>query len=619
MDLDKYVALFLADSREHLQQCNALLLDWERSPTSAAPVAGLFRSVHTIKGMAATLGYGQLASLSHALEDLLAEVRDGGLVPNSDLLDLCFRSVDALEAGIEPAVEGQDATLEIDDMVAALNEVVRPGEEAPEVDVHRTGEFAIPVGIGAPVGRPVRVTLRPGAEMAGARAALVLLKAELLGKVSAVFPPRDTFHTPVFGGELTFRLTTSATDDRIAEVIRGAGDVLTVTVGDRLAAPTRTMGRQVRVTLERLDDLLNQVSELVVASNRLTELVEQHRDSPLEDAVGRVARLVAEAQSSVTEARLAPVAEVFDRFPRPIRDLARELEKRVAIIIEGGDIELDRSILDELGDPLLHLLRNAVDHGLEAPAERVAAGKPPEGRILLRATREQNTVLIMVRDDGRGIDRPAVEIKARSEGFLAHDQALADDDALLALLGKPGFSTNVEVTGVSGRGVGIDVVLTGFRAIGGRVTLRTNPGAGTTFELRLPLTLAIVQALLVTVGAERYALPLAFVAETGQVERSPDQAKGGPISYRGGSLQGIALDALVGASEWQQRVGHRRPVVVLETGHRRIGLVVDTLVGRQDIVVEPVDAPRGTPPWMNGAAILGDGLPILVLDPAALV
>ncbi len=622
MDLDKYVALFRADSREHLAQCNALLLEWERAPTASAPLDGLFRSIHTIKGMAATMGYTRLADLSHALESLLATIRDHERSADPGIIDLCFQAVDLLEAGIDPAAEGRDAELPVDEVLAGLRRAASPetaGEgEGGEVDVHRTGEFAIPVGLGAPAGRPIRVTLRHDGEMLGARAALVLLKAELLGKVSAVFPPREAIQSPAFGGDLSFRLATAASDERIREAIREAGDVLSVIVGDRPTPATRMAGRQVRVTLQRLDDLLNQVSELVVATNQLAEIAVTAPGSPLETLSGRISRLVSQAQTSVTEARLAPVAEVFDRFPRPIRDLARQLEKRVAFVIEGGDIELDRSLLDDIGDPLLHLLRNAVDHGLETPEERVRSGKTPEGRILLRATREHNSVLILVRDDGRGIDREAVVDKARRERFLGPTSTLDSDEDLLALLGRPGFSTSREVTGVSGRGVGIDVVLTRFRQLGGRVSLHTRPGAGTTFELRLPLTLAIVQALIVQVGPERYAVPLAHIVETGHVEEIPARASGGTISYRGATLPAVVLRGVTGAPG-PGRAGRRTPVVVVDQGHRRIGVVVDTLVGRQHIVVEPVDAPRGMPRWINGAAILGDGVPILVLDPMVLV
>ncbi len=622
MDLDKYVALFRADSREHLAQCNALLLEWERAPTASAPLDGLFRSIHTIKGMAATMGYTRLADLSHALESLLATIRDNERTADPEIVDLCFQAVDLLEAGIDPAAEGRDAELPVDEVLAGLRRAASPettGEgETGEVDVHRTGEFAIPVGFGAPAGRPIRVTLRHDGEMLGARAALVLLKAELLGKVSAVFPPREAIQSPAFGGDLSFRLATAASDERIREAIREAGDVLSVIVGDRPTPATRMAGRQVRVTLQRLDDLLNQVSELVVATNQLAEIAVTAPGSPLETLSGRIGRLVSQAQTSVTEARLAPVAEVFDRFPRPIRDLARQLEKRVAFVIEGGDIELDRSLLDDIGDPLLHLLRNAVDHGLETPEERVRSGKTPEGRILLRATREHNSVLILVRDDGRGIDREAVVDKARRERFLGSTSTLDSDEDLLALLGRPGFSTSREVTGVSGRGVGIDVVLTRFRQLGGRVSLHTKPGAGTTFELRLPLTLAIVQALIVQVGPERYAVPLAHIVETGHVKEIPARASGGTISYRGATLPAVVLRGVTGAPG-PGRAGRRAPVVVVDQGHRRIGVVVDTLVSRQHIVVEPVDAPRGMPRWINGAAILGDGVPILVLDPMVLV
>lgn len=619
VDLDKYVALFLTDSREHLQQCNTQLLEWERTPAAPAPVAALFRSIHTIKGMAATLGYTRLAELSHALENLLGEVRDGKLIAEPRVLDLCFRGIDALEAGIEPATQGRDGDLPVRALLDQIQSTLQREGAAAVVPLGQTGEFAVPVVPDG--GRPVRVVLRRDAEMLGARASIVLLKAELLGKVGSVFPPPEAFQTDGFSGEISFRLTTAASDERIAQVIREAGDIQSVVVGDRPAAGAkRPAKRQVRVALDRLDDLLNQVSELVVAKNRLVTLAGEAPGTPLEATTHQIARLVTAVQMSVADARLAPVAEVFDRFPRPIRDLARQLNKRAALVIEGGDIALDRSILDELGDPLLHLLRNALDHGLEAADARVQAGKPAEGTLLLRAARERDAVVITVQDDGKGIDRKAVAAKARRLGLLGTDDALDDDDALLQLIGRPGFTTTRTVTGVSGRGVGIDVVLTRFRALGGRVTLRTVPGHGTAFELRIPLTLAVIQALLVGVGDERYAVPISSVVETGQVDAQaaePEIATG-RLTFRGQSLPVYPMGTLVEVGALRAPL-RKRPLVVVETGRRRAALLVDTLLGRQDIVVEPVDAPRGMPAWLNGAAILGDGIPILVLDPAALL
>lgn len=614
MDLGKYIALFRSDSHEHLQSCNALLLEWERAPSSLAPVGGLFRSIHTIKGMAATLGYGRLAELSHTLEGVLALVRDGLLPVTPRLVDLCFRCVDTMETGVEVAVAGRDDGLDTGTLIADLTGLLPPDTPVPpEVVSGRTAEFMIPER----EGKRVRVKLRRGTEMAGARAALVLLKAELLGSVSEITPPRETFTEESFRGGFSFRLDTSVPDEAITRVIREAGEVAEVQLGERSTrADAKGPPRQVRVDLRRLDALVSQVGELVIARNRLMDLIRDREETDLEVLVSRIARLVTEVQQSALESRLAPVREVFERFPRPIRDLARHLGKKVRLSVEGADIEIDRAVLDELGGPLLHLLRNAVDHGIESPDVRLAAGKPEEGQLTLRAERGRHTVLIRVSDDGRGVDRRAVEERARRDGLLS---GALDDAALLRLLGRPGFSTAEEITAVSGRGVGIDVVLTRLRALGGRVDIHTAPGEGTTFELRLPLTRAIVPALLVGVGAERYALPLAYVSETVAVEpASVRRATEGPmLEHRGGLVPLHSLDRMADVAS--TRAGLARPTVVFEAGNRRAALLVDTLVGTQDLIVEPVDAPLGMPDWINGATILGDGQPALVVDPAALL
>jgi two-component system chemotaxis sensor kinase CheA len=324
-------------------------------------------------------------------------------------------------------------------------------------------------------------------------------------------------------------------------------------------------------------------------------------------------------QAEILQARMTPVGEVFDRFPRLVRDLGRELGKQIAFDSEGGEIELDRSVLDELGEPLLHLVRNAADHGLESAAEREAAGKRAEGRVRLAAVRERNTVAIRVSDDGRGIDRAQVLAKAQREGLVDAGVETLGDDLLLKVLARPGFSTAGKVSEVSGRGVGIDVVATRLRAIGGTLEIHSTLGQGTTWTLRVPLTLAIVRALLTRVGSERYAVPLAYVAETVEFDT---QAVTGlkdreALVLRDRVIPTVHLRDLVAAPAGEPV--RRRPSIILEVGERRTALVVDALLGQQDIVVEPFEAPRGMPPFFGGATILADGVPALILDAAALV
>jgi two-component system chemotaxis sensor kinase CheA len=328
---------------------------------------------------------------------------------------------------------------------------------------------------------------------------------------------------------------------------------------------------------------------------------------------------VAGMQGEVLAARMTPVGEVFERFPRLVRDLARDLGKRIRFDAEGEDIELDRSVLDEIGEPLLHLVRNAADHGIERPDVRAAQGKPEEGRILISAARERNSVALRVTDDGKGIDRAAILAKAKREGLADASTETLTDDLLLRVLARPGFSTAAAVSGVSGRGVGVDVAMTRVRALGGTLEVRSELGRGTTFTVRVPLTLAIVRALLARAGDERYAVPLAYVAET--VEFDPRAVTSvrnrEALLVRDQVVPTVHLRALVQGDGGAPAA--RAPTVILELGDRRTALVVDALAGQQDIVVEPFDAPTGMPPFVGGATILADGAPALILDAAALL
>jgi two-component system chemotaxis sensor kinase CheA len=456
--------------------------------------------------------------------------------------------------------------------------------------------------------------------MRGARAALVVQRAETLGVVSALRPPLSQFDNQEFDGRISFRLASTASEDQILLALRSAGDVESVRFeDDQAAAQVPGQSRQIRVDLGRLDALMKQVGELVVAKNRLGVLASESSDPALSEVSDRIARLVSAMQGEVIAARMTPVGEVLEPFPRLVRDLARDLGKRIRFDVEGGEIELDRSILDEIGQPLLHLIRNAADHGIEHPEQRLAAGKPEEGRILLSATRERNSVALRLSDDGRGIDRDAILARARKEGLIDTGPDGLTDDLLLRVLARPGFSTAEAVSGLSGRGVGVDVAVTRVRALGGTIEVRSELGRGTTFIIRVPLTLAIVRALLTSAAGERYAVPLAYVAETVEFDhRSVTAVRDREaLVVRDLVVPTVHLRDLV--RNQPRPAPPRAPTVILEIGDRRAALVVDALVGQQDIVVEPFDAPQGMPPFVGGATILADGSPALILDAAALV
>lgn len=372
--------------------------------------------------------------------------------------------------------------------------------------------------------------------------------------------------------------------------------------------------------LARLDALMNLIGELVITRGRLLQLTSGSSDPALDEEMQRASRLISDLQTEIMTSRMVPVWQVFDRFPRLVRDAARQLDKEVTFVVEGKEIELDRSLLDEIGEPVVHLLRNAVDHGIEMPADRVAAGKPRAGRLTLAASRDRAAVLIRVSDDGRGVDRAKVLASARARGIVDANVTELDDDQLFRCIAQPGFSTAETVSGLSGRGVGVDAVQTKARALGGSVELRSEEGEGTSITIRLPATLAIIRAVLARTGDERYAVPLTHVRETLEYgERTVQRVKGQdvlvlrdevlPLRY----LRDVVRQER--AEPWQERGGE---IVVLERGDRRSGLVVDELIGQQEIVVKQFDAAKDGLVLFSGATILADGAPALILDVGSL-
>jgi two-component system chemotaxis sensor kinase CheA len=636
MDLSQYAELFLAESREHLSACNQLLLEWERHPASPEPVGGIFRAVHTVKGMAATMGYGRVADLAHRMENLLDFLRRGGKPPADDVLQLLFRATDALEKAVGVAVAGRERELDLAAVVADLDRAA--AKYLPKATPTASSIPAAPVAPAAPVpaslgsGRLIDVAIRPEAPLKGGRAMLVIRKVQTLGTVGRMQPPPAAFESDDFDGRFVFELDTAAAPAEIEAAIRSVGDVERVSVGgdeehltpgESVAGAAGGRSRHIRVDLRRLDTLMDLIGELVTERGRLNELATRWvgRDPEIDEVAIQISRLSADLQNEIIQARMTPVWQVFDRFPRLVRDVARQLGKQVAFRVEGKEIELDREILDALGDPLVHLLRNAVDHGIEPPAERKRRKKNPEGEVVLAAIRERSSVAISITDDGRGIDRARILEKAKREGAVGPHVETLSDDQLLRVLARPGFSTADEVTSVSGRGVGIDVAMTRIRALGGSIEIRTEPGKGTAFILRLPVTVAIVRALIAAVGTERYALPLTYVAETVEFGSTPLTTMEGrdAIVLRDRVVPLVDLRKLLGTNGGAPAPPPRRPVIVLEMGERRSGIVVDGMLSQQEIVVKGFNAPQGTLPVFSGATIMGDGVPALILDAAGLV
>lgn len=644
MELSQYGELFLSESREHVSSINHLLLSLEADPGSKQVVEGVFRAVHTIKGMSATMGYRSVADLSHEMESLLDRIRHGQAQATPDTIDLLFAACDALERAIELAVEETGEEPAIDSLLARLRAAA--GDDvsfdifAPQVDLGPATEHASSddddAGDEAGALR-VRVQVAKEALLPGVRAFMALKRARELGEVSGLEPGEAALNEPDFDGALRFVLRTGEPAEAVRQALLSLGEIGLVEVHGYGAAETgpaavsgdgaaedgaATAGaagraRHIRVDLRRLDALMNQVGELVIARDRLRRLV-NYETPELTETVDQASRLIGELQDEIMRARLAPVSQVFDRFPRLVRDAARSLGKKVDFVIEGKEIELDRSMLDEIGDPLVHLLRNSLDHGIEAPAERRAHGKPETGTLRLSASRERSRIIISVEDDGRGIQRDRVIARAVQNGLVARDEAAAlPDEEVYRLLTRPGFSTAETVTDVSGRGVGLDVVATRVRALGGMLEIYSEPGRSTSMTLQLPQTLAIVRALLVRQGGETYALPLTHVGETVHLVASEvGTVKGRTVAFlRDEVIPLLALRQILRTDgEGNGTNGAKRHAVILEVGEQRIGLEVDALMGQQEIVVKQFDATADTLRLFSGATILSDGRPALILD-----
>lgn len=608
MDLSHFHDLYRAETQEHLRALNRGLLALEAGDTQAVDEA--FRAAHTIKGMAATMGDQAVADHAHRLENLLDAVRKGERTVTAELVDTLLAGADTLEKALEEAGTcvgtGTDAGAGAQEPTPAP---VAAGREAGG-------------GARAPAGAVlvVRVRLDANEPLVAARAAVIERRlAEIAPVVARAIPAEDE---P--GRECRFHLGQAVAPEAVVAAVRGAGSVESVEVeradalaaGGASAAPKRAGVRReglFRVDLRRIDELSAGIGELGVLHGRLAELAGQEGSEALRDLADALGRLSRELQDTVLSVRMVPVGESFGGFPRLVRDAARSLGRQVDLVIEGADIELDRAILDGIVDPLVHLLRNAVDHGIETPAEREAAGKPPRGRLTLSAVRERSRVVIGVTDDGRGIDRAAIAAQARAEGLLAEEDEDLTDDELLRVLCRAGFTTARSVTTVSGRGVGLDVVAERLRQLGGRLELRTTPGRGTTFSLHLPVTLAVAQALRVQVGGGVYLVPLTHVAEAVELSDAAIRRVRGRevLRLREELMPLVRLRCTLGAGE----EGCEAAAVIVEAGERRAALAVDALLGREQIVVKTFDAAVGTLPVFSGVALLGDGRPALVLDP----
>jgi len=568
MDLAKYAALFQSESREQLSTMNEELLALERSPTASEPVDAVFRAVHTMKGMSATMGYATVTALAHELESLLDRVRHAELAVDRTVTDTLFAAVDALERAVEIEVAGGSAESAAASALDQLRELARARGAAP-MPLH-TQEFAIP------------------------------------SATQEFAIPTATQEFAIPSATQEFAIPTATQEFAVPSAARAS-----------VAKGPRT----VRVELRRLDGLTNLAGELLVARGRLTDVANELASPALDEALAQASRLISDLHDEIMASRMVPVGQVFDRFPRLVRDAAHSLGKEIELTLNGREIELDRSMLDEVGEPIVHLLRNAADHGIELPDVRERAGKPRAGQLTLTVTRERQMVTMRITDDGRGIDRSHVLARARAEGLVDATVESLDDEQLVRIIARPGFSTAEKVTDLSGRGVGIDVVLTRVRTLGGAVEIASRPGEGTTVTLRLPVTLAIVRALLARVDGEMYAVPMTHVRETVELRQAARRRVQGRevMLLRDEVIPLVLFREIIGLPEARlMSADGSTQVIVIESDGRRTGLVVDEFAGEQDIVVKGFDGVRDGLALFSGATILADGAPALIVDVSSL-
>lgn len=665
MDVRDHLPAFLAEAGEHVQRLGLALVRIEAEPGDREAAEQIFRSAHTLKGMSATIGCDAIATLTHAMEDVfeLLRQRTGGLPPEAiDVLSACL---DALEAAVESLAAGAGEQLDPEPLVARLHALAR--ERTPAQELARDGDARLP-DLTAELAAGERLLhvvadLDEDCRMPAVRAYMLFEALRLHGELAGGVPAPEAVER-FAGRRIEAWVATRSDAETLAESVRAVGELASVTVGAErrpaqsspatenagqlgpqpAAGAAARGGATVRVDAERLDELLHLMGELVQQRTALEALAcsdEALAAVPaLAPAVQRLARTSQALQETVTRVRMVPVESVFLRFPRLVRDLAARLGKQVELRLEGADTELDRTSVDALGDPLVHLVRNALDHGLEEPHERVAAGKPPTGMLELSARHQGGHVVVCVRDDGRGIDPADVGRAAVARGLLEPGQAAALDAVAAAeLLFAPGFSTAAVTTDVSGRGIGMDAVREGVRALGGDVQLTSRaggPDSGTLAELRLPLTLASIHALLVEIDGLPYALPMERVVRSVRLAAHPVRTvRGEPLLPLGGELLPLldgaaALGAAPPSRNDPDLVSYDAPyagsssserayaVVVATAAGRRVALAVDALAGQRELVTRPL--PRAVADDVPAAAgaVLPHGGVALVADCDAL-
>jgi len=598
--VDDIVSEFLVESQELLDQLDQDLLSLERDPSDSSLVEPIFRSFHTIKGTCGFLGFANLEDLTHAAESLLSDVRDGGVPPSPGVLDALLAALDSMRSALD-AIEATetDSEFSADELVTRLHALKSGGIDAAEVEVPKTST--------APAGE--------------AEDKHELEEPDRVGDLLVSSGKADRTNVEIAAAEQSLGDRRLIGEILVDHHTADRDDVISAMADQESTRQQAASSGSIRVDVALLDDLMNLVGELVLTRNQIMQLAEGQSDSQYSGPSQRLNLITSELQEGVMKTRMQPIETVWRKLPRVVRDLAHQLDKQVRVEMEGKKTELDKTIIEAIKDPLTHIVRNTVDHGIETPEERVAAGKPAEGRLVLSASHEGGQVIIEASDDGAGIDLERVKAISVERGIIGADVASRMTDSEAAnLIFVPGFSTAEEVTSVSGRGVGTDVVKTNIEKIGGSVDVRTSPGEGTVVRIKIPLTLAIIPALSVTCGGNRYAIPQLSLLELVRLDESSGTSRieyvhGAPVyRLRGRLLPIVYLRDELGVARSAEEENLITNIVVLQADDRQFGLVVDQISDTQEIVVKPLNRLIQDIPIYSGTTILGDGRVALILD-----
>ena len=692
MDVSQYLEIFLDESNEHLQTLSDQLIILEKEPDNSDTINEIFRAAHSLKGMAGTMGYKRMQNLTHDMENVFSEVRNGNMEVNSNLVDVLFQCLDALETYVDNIRETQDeGTDDNEPIIKALNAFIASEGKGNAAPAAKKEEAPAATASAAPADDKdmpladfeknavnealkknlhvykIKVSVDENCILKAARAFLVFKNLEGHGDIIKSEPSVQDIEDEKFDFDFSIIVVTEEKYDNIIALIKNVSEIkdaagqeitqpfpeeqteeakeekketsaVSQTAKPAAAKPAakkpastgKTSGsvsHTVRVDIEKLDVLMNLVSELIIAKNGLVSASHVEGDEAaalnqsFTEQIEYLERVTTNLHESVMKVRMMPIESVFSRFPRMIRDLNKKLGKKMELYMSGEDTELDRTVIDEIGDPIMHLLRNSADHGLESAEIRKERGKSEVGSIFLDAFQEGNNVVIEVRDDGNGIDTEKVKAKAVEKGTITQEQAdVMTDKEAIDLLFRPSFSTAEKVTDVSGRGVGLDVVKSKIEALGGDVEVKTKYGEGSTFSIRLPLTLAIIQALMVKLGDEKYAISLGSIETIEDIPVSDIKYVHAKevIHLRGNVIPLIRLRDLLdvpGEPEESENI----TVVVVRKGDKQAGLVVDSLIGQMEIVIKSLGKYIRINKMISGATILGDVSVALIIDANTLV